>query len=77
MIYFGGVQDKVADFKYGARVEHCPHCHNDSRWIVEKNARWISVFVIPICPLNSTYYYYCPICHDGRRIEEEDYESLG
>lgn len=76
MIIIAGIRDKVADFKYGKNLEHCTHCHNDSHWIVEKNARWISLFLIPIIPIKSSYYYYCPICHDGHRISKEDYESL-
>lgn len=50
---------------------YCSHCHNSTQWIKAKEVQKISLFFIPLIPIKTKYFRYCPICKYGEEITEE------
>lgn len=76
MIFIFGVNDGNVEEKQSNRTETCQRCGNTSRWIAAKQSMKASLFFIPVFPIKTKYYYYCPICRDGYQITKEEYERM-
>jgi len=72
--FIGGIDTKT-ETKKSKEPQYCERCHNTTHWILEKQRRWIVIFFIPVIPLGTKYFAYCPICHNGYEITREQYEN--
>ncbi len=54
---------------------HCPICNNSSRWMVEKNQHFATLFFLPVLPYKTEYVTYCIICRNGQFLSKEHYEE--
>ena len=75
MLVIFGINDKVENEQQQKTVSHCFHCNNDSRWILSKVTSKVSLFFIPLIPYKTEYFIYCPICKEGLKIEEVEFEK--
>lgn len=52
-----------------AYLEQCSHCNNQTYFHLVKERRWLSLFFIPVLPLNkSRHYLQCCVCAVGAEL---------
>lgn len=75
---FGWNHSKVKNL--GPVEQHsCTHCNNVEYWQLDKISRFFTLFFIPLFPLDTDYWYHCPICNLGTKlhsIEIENYKII-
>ena len=70
---FGWNHPKVTS--YGAVQQHkCENCHNTEFWQLNKISKYFTLFFIPIFPHNYDYWYHCPVCNYGVRLDNDQFE---
>lgn len=47
---------------------NCKNCNNVEYWRLDKVSRYFTLFFIPIFPHDSDYWYHCPICNFGTKL---------
>ncbi|MEA5026668.1 MAG: zinc-ribbon domain-containing protein [Erysipelotrichaceae bacterium] len=57
-------------------VNECSHCHNTAVFHILRKTSWFTLFFIPIIPYHREYYYTCPVCEYGRKIDKVEAEGL-
>lgn len=50
----------------------CGHCRNEAFWHLVGTRKWFSVFFIPVFSYAPTWSLLCPICGNGRVLENPD-----
>jgi len=53
----------------------CPNCSNTRHWLLGEMRYWINLFFIPVIPVKSQYYEYCPVCRFSSELTREEYEG--
>jgi|AntRauTorcE11898_2_1112593.scaffolds.fasta_scaffold00552_5 hypothetical protein len=76
MIFIFGLDDGKVEETQTNSVQKCQRCGNVERWVAAKQVMRASLFFVPVLPVKKKYFYYCPICRDGQRISEKEYERL-
>jgi len=76
MFIIFGLEDSKPEITIGNRQEYCQHCHNTTFWHLAKHQTSFSLFLLPIFPVKTKYYYLCPICNHGDEISSERYHQL-
>ena len=56
-------------------VTQCYHCNNASNWIMRRQMSWFTLFFIPLVPYRTDYSIFCPICKNGYKITQEEFEK--
>lgn len=51
----------------------CSHCNNTELWLLDEATIFITLFFIPIIPYTSNYFFYCPICNHGTKLDKNDF----
>ncbi len=74
MIVIAGAGPKMEKFK-STKTEHCYHCRNNSRWILQKTRYFITLFFLPVVPFRTEYLYYCPICGYSKTLTKKEFEQ--
>ncbi len=69
MIFIAGSQPRITKYQLN-HTKLCPNCHNYSKWILEKNKQYISLFFIPVIPVQTKYRHYCLICGYTEVLDE-------
>lgn len=49
-------------------LHNCKNCNNVEYWRLDKVSRYFTLFFIPIFPHDSDYWYHCPICNFGTKL---------
>ena len=71
---FGWNHQKVTS--YGPVEQHqCQNCHNTEFWHLNKISRYFTLFFIPIFPHDSNFWYYCPVCNYGVKLDYDISQS--
>ncbi len=70
---FGWGHQKITAYGH-AEEQECSHCHNKAKWELKKIQNYFTLFFIPIFPYQSNYFYHCPICNQGLKIDREHFE---
>jgi hypothetical protein len=58
---------------------NCKNCNNVEYWSLDKVSRYFTLFFIPIFPHDSDYWYHCPICNFGTKLnslEIDNYKTI-
>ncbi len=59
---------------YGHVEEHlCQNCHNREFWHLNKITTYFTVFFIPIFIQENCYWYYCPTCNYGIKLDKDEF----
>lgn len=74
MIFIGGTYPKTEQYRSNVK-EHCFHCNNDGYWILQKTRQVLSLFFLPIATFKTEYFYYCPICGQGRPLDPDEFDE--
>lgn len=73
-IIFGWNHQKTTN--YGAVKKcQCQNCHNTKFWHLDKTSNFFTFFFIPIFPHTSYYWFYCPICNHGIKLDKSEFEN--
>lgn len=75
MIFIAGSHPKTETYRSN-ETEYCFRCHNNSRWIIQKQQQFISLFFLPIIPIKTEYLKYCPVCGNTKWLEKQEFEQL-
>lgn len=70
---FGHKTNKEVDLR---ELSNCDHCHNTSRWKLNKQMTWLTLFFIPVVPIKTEYLKICPICRQGKPLHRDQYINL-
>lgn len=74
-LFIGGITPGKPERWQTLKAEYCPHCHNTTRWILEKRQYYFSLFFIPLFPVKTDRSYYCPICGFEKAIDKDSFEQ--
>lgn len=55
-------------------VTHCYRCNNLSNWVMSRQVDWFTLFFIPVIPYKTDYWIYCPICKNGYKISQQEFD---
>ena len=60
---------------YGPVQQHiCPNCNNTKYWQLSKISRYFTLFFIPVFPHKTDYFYFCPVCKRGARLDQATFD---
>jgi hypothetical protein len=60
---------------YGPVLQHtCPNCNSTKFWHLNKISRYFTLFFIPVFPHGTDYWYFCPVCQRGTKLDEAKFE---
>ncbi len=61
---------------YGPVEERqCQNCHNTEFWHLSKTSTYITFFFMPVFPTDSSYWFYCPTCNHGIKLENGEFQN--
>lgn len=73
-IIFGWDHQKTTN--YGpVEQRQCQNCHNTEFWHLEKISKFFTFFFIPIFPHGSDYWFHCPTCNYGIKLDKNELEN--
>mgnify|MGYP001047198293 CR=1 FL=1 len=73
-VIFGWDHQKTTN--YGAVEQHkCQNCHNTEFWQLDKISKYFTFFFIPIFPHGSDYWFHCPTCNYGIKLNKSEFEN--
>ena len=52
----------------------CPNCLSTPFWYLKKVSKCISIFFIPILPIESEYWFQCPICNYALSMDRDEFK---
>ncbi len=59
---------------YGPVEEHlCKNCHNTEFWHLNKISSYFTLFFIPIFAHDNDYWFHCPTCNYGIKLNNVDF----
>ncbi len=71
---FGWNHQKIT--AHGIVEEHiCQNCHNTEYWQLDEIAKYFTLFFIPIFPHDTDYWYHCPTCNYGIKIDWDEFQN--
>lgn len=74
-IIFGWNHQDITPYGPVEKIE-CQNCHNTEFWHLNKIKRFFTLFFIPIFPHSKDYWYYCPICNYGNKLNSDEFQTL-
>jgi hypothetical protein len=69
MFFIYGWNHQVTKHLGSVEQHQCNNCHNTEVWQLNKISRYFTLFFIPIFPHNTDYWYHCPICNFGVKLD--------
>ena len=59
---------------YGPVEQHqCQNCHNTEFWHLNKISRYFTLFFIPLFAHDNDYWFHCPTCNYGSKLNKDDF----
>lgn len=52
----------------------CPNCNNQRVWVLASERYFISLFFLPVIPVNGKYFQYCPVCNYAEPLTKEEFQ---
>lgn len=52
----------------------CPNCHNKKHWILARMTYFISIFFLPLIPVKTHFFKYCPVCKFRKDVTREEFQ---
>lgn len=74
MFVLFGFGHKTFNEKKLQDVTHCYHCNNLTNWVLSRQTNWFTLFFIPVIPVQTEYWVYCPICKKGHKITQHEFD---
>jgi len=73
-IIFGWNHQKTTN--YGSVEQHkCQNCHNTEIWHLDKVSTFFTFFFIPLFPHSIDYWFYCPTCLSGIKLDKNEFKN--
>jgi len=54
----------------------CENCNGNEYYSLYENSSYFRIFNIPLLQCNIAYYFSCPECNYGCKLEQEEFEKL-
>ena len=67
-VYYYGVESFKKVYGPKGEVKECAYCHRAYQETYVKFRKWGHLDYIPLIPLGSDYYHFCPICFYGDKF---------
>ena len=80
--YVGQVYvDQLSSIKREKEVLHriaskCENCSNNEYYSIYETSRLFRVFSVPLVQCDTVYYFSCPECNFGFKLDSEEFKTL-
>lgn len=74
MIFIFGFQPRRSTIG-PTEEKQCPHCSNTRFWLLGKHSDFISFFFIPLIPVRSFFFEYCPVCNFSLKLTQSEFRQ--
>lgn len=71
MIIVWGIRHFRKNLGFKGQKMTCPRCGKNYKRVYIKHPHYIHMMWIPLIPIGSEYYSYCPICFYGHQIKDD------
>lgn len=59
------------------RISHkCENCNDNEYYSIYETSRLFRIFNLPLLQCNTVYYFSCPECNYGFKLEQKEFERL-
>lgn len=56
--------------------DRCENCNDNEYYSIYETSRLFRIFNVPLVQCNTVYYFSCPECNYGFKLEQEEFEKL-
>lgn len=73
-VIFGWDHQKIINYG-GVEQRKCQNCYNTEFWQLDKISKYFTFFFIPIFTYGNDYWFHCPTCNFGIKLDKSEFEN--